>query len=69
MSKEFCRCFACGIYLRPGKLLWVQFDENSGISGLTKESVKQSFGTFDLGAFKIFNGEQTAGDLNYSARV
>jgi hypothetical protein len=42
------------------------FDENSGISGLTKESVKQSFGTFDLGA-KIFNGEQTAGDLNYSA--
>ena len=33
---------------------------------ITKESVKQLFSIFDLGA-KIFNGEQTAGDLNYSA--
>lgn len=33
---------------------------------ITKDDVKQVFGIFDLGA-KIFNGVQTAGDLNYSA--
>ncbi|MEO1262942.1 MAG: hypothetical protein AAFZ15_29305 [Bacteroidota bacterium] len=32
----------------------------------SKESVKQLYSIFDLGA-KIFNGEQTSGDLNYSA--
>ncbi|MCB0520787.1 MAG: hypothetical protein H6577_21605 [Lewinellaceae bacterium] len=32
------------------------------------EAVRQVFSTFDLGA-KIFNGVQTAGDINYSAGV
>ena len=32
----------------------------------SKESTRQLFSIFDLGA-KIFNGERTAGDLNYSA--
>ena len=32
-----------------------------------KESVKQVFSIFDLGA-EIFNGEQTVGDLNYKGR-
>lgn len=40
-----------------------RFDLNENID---KEVVKQTFGIFDLGA-KIFNGVQTAGDLNYSA--
>jgi hypothetical protein len=39
------------------------FDQREGVD---KETVKQTFGIFDLGA-KIFNGVQTAGDLNYSA--
>ena len=42
------------------------FDEFSNFTTVDKESVKQLFSIFDLGA-KIFNGEQTAGDLNYSA--
>ncbi|MEK7254441.1 MAG: hypothetical protein AAB316_06840, partial [Bacteroidota bacterium] len=33
---------------------------------IEKEDVKQLFSTFDLGA-RIFNGVQTAGDLNYTA--
>ncbi len=40
-----------------------RFDNNENID---KEAVKQTFGIFDLGA-KIFNGVQTAGDINYSA--
>lgn len=40
-----------------------RFDQNDNID---KDNVKQVFGIFDLGA-KIFNGVQTAGDLNYSA--
>ncbi len=42
------------------------FVDNNEFENITKESVKQLFSIFDLGA-KIFNGEQTAGDLNYSA--
>ncbi len=42
------------------------FDEFSQFNSVAKESVKQRFGIFDFGG-KIFNGEQTAGDLNYSA--
>jgi hypothetical protein len=41
-------------------------DRFSSFSDIDKEAVKQTFGIFDLGA-KIFNGVQTAGDLNYSA--
>src|SRR5690606_24942073 len=33
---------------------------------LEPEDVRQVFSTFDLGA-RIFNGVQTAGDINYSA--
>ncbi len=42
------------------------FDRFSSLENIDKEAVKQTFGIFDLGA-KIFNGVQTAGDLNYSA--
>ncbi len=42
------------------------FDEFSQFNSVAKEAVKQRFGIFDLGG-KIFNGEQTGGDLNYSA--
>lgn len=38
----------------------------STYENVDKEAVKQTFGIFDLGA-KIFNGVQTAGDINYSA--
>lgn len=41
-------------------------DKFSNFEDVDKESVKQVFGIFDLGA-KIFNGVQTAGDFNYSA--
>ena len=42
------------------------FDPGSSFENIDKEAVKQLFSTFDFGT-KIFNGEQTAGDLNYSA--
>ncbi len=41
-------------------------DRFNTFENIDKEAVKQVFGIFDLGA-KIFNGVQTAGDLNYSA--
>lgn len=41
-------------------------DEFSTSENLDPESVEQIFNTFDLGA-NIFNGVQTAGDINYSA--
>jgi hypothetical protein len=44
------------------------FDPFNEEEDVPKESVKQLFSTFDLGA-KIFNGVQTAGDLNYMAGV
>lgn len=42
------------------------FDPFPSFSGLDPEAVEQIFNTFDLGG-KIFNGVQTAGDINYSA--
>ncbi len=43
------------------------FDKfNQIFNDINKDLVKQVFSTFDLGA-KIFNGVQTAADLNYSA--
>lgn len=41
-------------------------DRLGAFEGLDAEAVEQTFNTFDLG-LKIFNGEQTAGDLNYHA--
>lgn len=43
-------------------------DEFSDASNLDKQAVEQIFNTFDLGA-QIFNGVQTAGDLNYSGEL
>ncbi|MBI1225444.1 MAG: hypothetical protein GC192_09435 [Bacteroidetes bacterium] len=42
------------------------FDRFDNHENIDKEAVKQVFGIFDMGA-KIFNGVQTAGDINYSA--
>lgn len=44
------------------------FDEAFKDTFLTKDEVQQRFSIFDIGA-TIFNGEQTAGDVNYNAGV